>query len=71
MSNCIHIQTYPPHFHYTYNLVNHFKTLTNCKELNIPIFIIFDTPEIQEQYKKKNTNLPQRKHVLMFHLFFL
>ena len=53
MFNCIHIQTYPPHFHYTYNLVNNFKTLTNCKELNIPIFIIFDTPEIQEQYKKK------------------
>ena len=53
MTYCIHIQTYPPHFEYANNLINSINSFTNIKELNIPIFIVFDTQKEQEEFNKK------------------
>lgn len=50
---CIQLQTHTPHFKYTNNLINSFIELTNIIELNIPIYIFFDTIEVLKEYKKR------------------
>jgi hypothetical protein len=48
---CIHIQTHPDHFEYTYNLLSSFDKL--CKNIkNINIFLIFDNKNIKQNFKK-------------------
>jgi hypothetical protein len=50
---CIQIQTHTPHFHYTNVLVKSLLEKTNVLELNIPIFIVFDNIDMQNDYINK------------------
>jgi hypothetical protein len=53
MNVCIHIQTHPPHFKYTNQLILSFLTKTNIQNLKIPIFIILDDNKSINDFKNK------------------
>ena len=53
MKVCIHIQTHPPHFKYTNNLILSFLTMTNIKDLRIPIFIVLDDDKCINNFQRE------------------
>ena len=53
MKFCIHIQTHPPHFKYTNQLILSFLTKTNIQILKIPIFIILDDNNSINNFKNE------------------
>ena len=53
VSVCIQIQTHTPHFHYTDTLVRSLLEKTNVLDLNIPIFVVFDNINMQNDYIEK------------------
>lgn len=53
MTVCIHIQTHPPHFKYTNQLILSFLKLTNIQILKIPIFIVLDDNKSINNFKNE------------------
>lgn len=60
----VHIQTHPPHFKYTVNLINHIEE-KNMDEKKVDVFIIFDNKKVFESFDKNIINKSFVKYLIM------